>query len=69
MPKKKTDTLADQLRAAIEESGLTAYRIGIETGLPAPTISRFLNNERDLTLGTADRIAAYLGLRLVRAER
>jgi len=69
MPKKKTDTLADQLRAAIEDSGLTAYRIGIETGLPAPTISRFIKSERDLTLETASRIAAYLGLRLVRAER
>lgn len=69
MPKKKPDTLVEQLRSAIIATGLSDYRLGIDAGVAAQTIGRFKRGERDLTLETASRIAAHLGLRLVRAER
>ena len=66
MSKTKTTTIVDQLKAAIEASEATPYRIAKETGVPAPTLSRFLNGERDIRLETAATLATYLGLELVK---
>jgi transcriptional regulator with XRE-family HTH domain len=61
---KPQSTLTDVLRAAIERSGLTRYRIAKETGIPEGNLGRFLRGEMSIRLDKADRIAAYLGLRL-----
>ena len=58
-------TLSYQLREFIESRGITAYALGKDAGVDATVIGRFLAGERDLRLGTADRIAQALGLRLV----
>ena len=58
------DTLADQLRAAIVSRGVSAYRLAKHTGLDARLVARFLLSDKDITLTTADRLAASLGLRL-----
>lgn len=55
----------DQLRKAIEKSGLTYYKLAQESGVDQVVISRFVNRERDLRLETAARLAAALGLTLV----
>jgi len=68
MVKKKADTLVEQLRAAIVESGMSDNRLGNEAGVPSQTLGRFKRGERDLTLETASRIAAYLGLELTRRK-
>ena len=66
MSKSKTKpTLTDVLRNAIEESGLTQYRIADGTGIPATSIMRFVRGETALRLDKADRLVAYLGLQLV----
>jgi DNA-binding phage protein len=65
---KKTTTIVDQLHAAIRDSGETAYRISKETGVPEPTLSRFLSGQRDIRLQTAAAIAEHLGLQLVKAK-
>lgn len=58
-------TLTDVLRAAIERSGLTVYRIGNATDIDPSNLGRFVRGELFIRLDKADRLAAYLGLRLV----
>jgi len=61
--------LPDQLRQAIEDSGLTLYRIAKGSGIAYPVLHRFASGERDLTLTTASRLADYFGMRLTRPKR
>ena len=61
---KPSLTLTDVLKAAIERSGLTVYRIGKATGIDAANLGRFVRGELSIRLDKADRLAAYLGLRL-----
>jgi transcriptional regulator with XRE-family HTH domain len=56
--------LADKLRDAIHESGLSANALADEAGVPQQTISRFLLGA-DMKLSTAQRLAAFLNLELV----
>jgi plasmid maintenance system antidote protein VapI len=55
--------LADVLRSAIIKCGISATQLANETGVPQPTITRFLNGA-DMKLSTAQTLAAYLGLEL-----
>ncbi len=68
-PRVDKHTLSYQLREIIASRGLTAYALGQEAGVDATVVGRFLSGERDLRLGTADRLAAALGLRLVEVAR
>jgi transcriptional regulator with XRE-family HTH domain len=61
---KPQPTLTDVLRAAMEQSGLTVYRIGKATRIDAANLRRFARGEMSIRLDKADRLAAYLGLRL-----
>ena len=45
--------LQDDLRQAIEDSGLTLYRIAKGSGIAYQVLHRFANGERDLTLASA----------------
>ena len=69
MPKKQPLDLADQLRQAIADSGLTHYSIGRDAGISPSVVDRFMlaasdPRRRDLRLVTAGKIAAVLGLSL-----
>jgi transcriptional regulator with XRE-family HTH domain len=55
---------SDALRAAVKKSGETRYRIAQETGMTESGLSRFVHGG-GLNLASLDRLAAYLGLRLV----
>lgn len=55
--------LADALRDAIRKSGMTALELAQKTGVPQPTITRFLHG-RDMRLSRAQKLAAYFGLEL-----
>ena len=57
--------MTDVLRAAIERSGLTVYRIAKATEIDSANLGRFVRGELSVRLDKADRLAAYLGLRLV----
>jgi transcriptional regulator with XRE-family HTH domain len=61
---KSKPTITEVLRAAIERSGLTRYRIAKETGIPESNLRRFARGEMSVRLDKADRLAAYLGLQL-----
>ncbi len=61
---KSKPTITDVLKAAIERSGLTRYRIAKETGIPESNLRRFCRGEMSVRLDKADKLAAYLGFRL-----
>jgi len=62
-------SLAEQLRRAIEDSGHTLYRICKATGTQYGVLWRFKVGRSDLRLETASRVADFLGLRLVKADK
>lgn len=57
--------MTEVLKAAINKSGLTQYKIARDTGVLATALGRFMRGESSLRLDKAERLAAYLGLRLV----
>ncbi len=57
-------TLSDQIRRAIESSGLTRYRIAVESSAEESTLSRFMSGSSSLRTDTLDRIAEVLRLRV-----
>jgi len=63
MKTKKTDW-ESIIRKAIEDSGLSAYRLAKESGISQPQISRFIADKRTLTLPAAEKIAHIVGLEL-----
>ena len=64
-------TVMDDLRKAIRGSSETPYSIAKGAGVDKSMLSRILREERVLTLESAEKVAAYLGLelRLVRRTR
>lgn len=64
----KTATLSEQLRRAIVDSGLSQYRIALDTDVAQAVLARFLAGERDIRLATADKLAAYLRLKLTQTK-
>jgi hypothetical protein len=61
--------LTQQLKAAIEATGDSLYSIAQGSGVAAPVLQRFVNGERGITLDTAGKLAAYLGLALLPARQ
>jgi len=55
--------ITDQLKAALRAYG-TAYRAGKDSGVEITAVARFLNGQRDLRLGSADKLCRVLGLEL-----
>ncbi|MHB1035229.1 MAG: helix-turn-helix domain-containing protein [Pirellulales bacterium] len=62
MSKKRTDLLTDQLRRAIDDSGLTRYRIAKETGVSESTLAQFYNGHRGLSMEALNALGQYLEL-------
>ena len=56
--------IVDQLRSAIQESGMTQAKLSEHSGVPQPTISRFVREERTITFPVAAQIADALGMEL-----
>jgi plasmid maintenance system antidote protein VapI len=59
----KRKSIGDVLREAIKGTGKSAEKIAVVTGVPRPTITRFLAGA-DMRLSTAEKLAAYLGYEL-----
>ncbi len=64
MKKQSPRRIDDQLRQAIEASGLTRYELWKKSGVSQASLSRFLHGERDLRLGPAAALCEVLGLEL-----
>lgn len=56
--------MTDVLKAAIEEGGVSRYRIAQDTGILETSLSRFMRGETSLRLDKADVLADYLGFAL-----
>jgi len=59
---KKPTKISDQIRAAIEASDVTRYRIALETEIDEGTVSRFMAGKAGLSMKALDRLGEYLGL-------
>lgn len=57
--------MTEQMRQAIDDSGLTRYRIAQDTAIDESTLAKFYNGKRGLSLENLDRLFEYLGLRIV----
>lgn len=64
-----SESLPDQLRRAMRESGYTRYELSKHTGIPQSTLSRFANGISDLNMTTAHRLTAFLGLELRKVRK
>ena len=62
---KKLAKITDQVRRAIDECGLTRYRISHDTDIDESTLGKFYHGERGLSNENLDRLGEYLGLRIV----
>ena len=65
MTRTERKTISQQLREAIDASGMSRYRICKEIGLPESTMSQFMTGKTGLALKTVDRVGELLGLRVV----
>jgi len=61
--------LQDQLRQAVRDSGLSVSAVARGAGIAQPILHRFVAGERDLTLETASKVAAFFRMRLTRPLR
>jgi transcriptional regulator with XRE-family HTH domain len=62
MAKQKPSLLTDQLRQAIDDSGLTRYRIAQETGVSEATLSKFYLGQRGLSMEALNALGECLQL-------
>jgi transcriptional regulator with XRE-family HTH domain len=65
---KPKPTMTEVIKAAIERSGLTRYRIATDTGIGETSLMRFMRGETSLRLDRADVLAEYLGLELTKRK-
>jgi plasmid maintenance system antidote protein VapI len=63
--KRKDETVTDQLRRLIRESGVTCYVIAQQTGVSNATLSKFLSGERGLSCEAMDALGEYFGWQVV----
>jgi transcriptional regulator with XRE-family HTH domain len=64
MSKKRTNLVTDQLRQAIDASGLTRYQIAKETGIDESALAKFYNGRRGLSMNALNALGEFLQLRV-----
>ncbi|MFZ1936664.1 MAG: helix-turn-helix transcriptional regulator [Thermoguttaceae bacterium] len=69
MAKKRSNLMSDQLRQAIDDSGLTRYRISKETGISETALSLFYNGQRGLSMKALNALGKYLELKIVMGRK
>jgi ribosome-binding protein aMBF1 (putative translation factor) len=62
-------SIDQQLREAIDKSGLTRYRIAKDAGVEYDVLRRYLDDGRDLRLSNVEKLAAYFGMKLTTPKR
>lgn len=58
-------TFTDEIKEAIESSGLSRYRLSLESGVAQSVLSRFMSGTRGLSTDTLDRLAKVLRMSVV----
>ncbi len=69
MARKRSKPISQQLRDAIDTSGMSRYRICKEIELGESTMSHFMAGECGLQLSTIDKLGELLGLNIVAAMK
>ena len=64
MAKKRTKLVSDQIRQAIDDSGLTRYRISQETGISETALALFYNGQRGLSMKALNALGEFLELKV-----
>ncbi len=65
---RKRLSLSDQVRKAMDASGISRYRIAKETGISQATLSRFMSGDAGISLEYLDRLAEFLVLDIARGD-
>jgi cyanate lyase len=61
---KKRIKLSDQIRRAVDASGLSRYRISKQIGVAESTMSRFMSEQGGLSMDNVDTLADLLDLNI-----
>jgi DNA transposition AAA+ family ATPase len=69
MGKKGTQLLTDQLRQAIDDSGLTRYQIAKGTGIDESALAKFYNGHRGLSMDALNALGEFLQLTIILGRR
>ncbi len=64
MAKKRLTLVSDQIRQAIDDSGLTRYRIAQETGISETALALFYNGQRGLSMKALNALGEFLQLKV-----
>ena len=65
---KRRVKLSDQIRQAVDASGLSRYRVCKELGIAESTMSRFMSGQGGLSMEYLDALADLLGLNIAAGE-
>jgi transcriptional regulator with XRE-family HTH domain len=65
----RRERLSDQVRKAIESSGLSRYRICKEIDMAEATMSRFMSGQGGLSMEFLDKLADLLNLNITAETR
>ena len=63
------ERFSDQIRRAVDASGMSRYAICKAIGLNQGAMSRFMNGKGGLSLATLDKLAELLELDIVRRTK
>lgn len=66
---KQREKLSDQIRRAVDASGLSRYRICKELGLVESAMSKFMSGKGGLSMRYLDALAQLLDLHLAAGTR
>lgn len=64
MAEQRTNSFTDQIRQAIDDSGLTRYRIAKETGISESNLAQFYNGRRGLSMEALNALSEFLQLKI-----
>ena len=69
MEKKRSNLVTDQLRQAIDDSGLTRYQIAKATGIDESALVKFYNGHRGLSMNALNALGEFLQLTIILGRR
>jgi hypothetical protein len=69
MGRKRTILLTDQLRQAIDDSGLTRYQIAKATSIDESSLAKFYNGHRGLSMDALNALGKFLQLTITLGRR
>jgi transcriptional regulator with XRE-family HTH domain len=65
----ESSRFSDQIREAVDASGMSRYAICKAIGLNQGAMSRFMSGKSGMSMAALDRLAELLGLRVVARRR